>query len=116
VPLVVMLGAIGPGALTPPNSIQFPGTTFFSSAVFSATLGSSGLLLADGTTFAGNSLITTTLLPSAGSSLVAGSDFAVIYATSSVSTVVEPNSFSILMIAFGVLIAVYKNTRRSLIG
>jgi hypothetical protein len=112
-PLVVTLGDIGPGALTPPSSIQFSDTTFFSSAVLSATLSSSSLLLADGSTFIADSTITAKLVPSGGPSLLAGSDFAVIDAT---STVPEPSSFILLVPVFATMILVSTIRRKRMIG
>ena len=95
-PMMIDLGAIAPGPLTPPAELQFPDTTSFSSAVFSATLSQTSLLLSDGTTFITDSpTITATILPASGPSLSPG-DFAVISTTGSVSTVPEPSSFALI--------------------
>jgi hypothetical protein len=115
-PLVVALGDIGPGELSPPSSDQFPDTTLFSSAVFSATLGPSSLLLADGSTFVADSLVTVTLEPSEGGSLLAGTDFGVIDADRSVSTVPEPSSLLLLVAVLATMIVVSSMRRKSLIG
>lgn len=76
----IPLGDIAPGQLSPPPDLQFPEATAFSSATLSATLGSTNLTLSDGTTFTALPNIQAVILPSLGTSLVAGTDFALISA------------------------------------
>jgi len=90
---VLSLGDIGPGFFMSPL-LEFPDTQVFSAAVFTATLDTTALSLADGTTTtASMSAILTNLLPSSGGTLAAGSDFVLIEVPEEmVSTVPEPAS------------------------
>lgn len=102
---VVSLGDIAPGPFLdlltgdPPLSLQFPDTTGFVSATFSATLSSIFFLLSDGSTVMATSpSISAVLLPAAGTTLTAGTDFALIdVPTTPVSTAIpEPASLVLL--------------------
>jgi hypothetical protein len=102
-PLVIPLGALVPGALSPTDPVQFPDTSLFTGAIFTATLSQTSFLLSDGSTFlAGSSTITAELLPSSGSSLVAGTDFAVM----TVSDVPEPSTSLLLGTALAILVGI----------
>ncbi len=105
-PLVIPLGDLGPGALSPTDPVQFPDTSVFTGAVFTATLSQTSFLLADGSTFvAGSPAISATVLPSSGPSLVAGTDFAVL-TVSSLSNIPEPNNALLLGAFLAILIGV----------
>jgi hypothetical protein len=102
-PLVIPLGDLGPGVLSPTDPLQFPATSLFTGAIFTATLSQTSFLLSDGSTFvAGSSTISAAVLPSSGTSLAAGIDFAVI----TVSNVPEPNSALLLGAAAAILIGI----------
>ena len=97
---VVLLGNISPGPLldssgNPLPSLQFPDTTQFLSAAFTGTLDLTNLTLFDGGTFSASHSISFTLLPSSGSTLVAGTDAGVIQA--SPSSVPEPSTGLLLL-------------------
>jgi hypothetical protein len=103
--IVVDLGAIDPGPYPPIGSLQFPDTIAFTSAILSATLNQTSLLLADGTTFVADSpSVLATILPS-GSSLAGGSDFAVISITGSIASTQVPEAATAMstMAALGLL-------------
>ena len=105
-PLAIPLGDLGPGALSPTDPVQFPDTSLFTGAIFTATLSQTGFLLSDGSTFhVGSPTITAELLPSSGPSLVAGTDFAVI-TVSNVSNVPEPRTALLLGTVLALLIAI----------
>ena len=112
-PVTVLLGDIGPGTFDSLGSLEFPDSTLFTSALFTATLSQTSLLLSDGSTFVVDSPnITMTLLPSAGPSLVAGTDLAVISVTGNVSTAVpEPGGFLLLGCGLMTFIAVSRIRR-----
>lgn len=112
-PVIVPIGDLGPGPLSPPGSLRFPDTTLFSSALFSATLSGTHLLLSDGSTFTADSAsVTAAILPSAGSSLIPGTDFAVISVNGTVNPVPEPASLGLTGAAFLGLI-IYARRRRT---
>lgn len=76
---MIPLGDLAPGALDPTDRVQFPDTSLFTGAIFTATLSQTSFLLSDGSTFlVGVSEITAEILPSSGPSLVAGTDFGVV--------------------------------------
>ncbi len=109
--ITVLLGNVGPGPLLDPMgnplfALQFPDTTTFSSAVFSATLSQTTFLLTNGTTVAvvGSPMITATILPSSGSTLVPGIDFAVLTVNVGPSTAV-PEPASLLLVGSGLTFA-----------
>lgn len=105
-PLVIPLGDLGPGALSPTDPVQFPATSLFTEAIFSATLSQMSFLLSDGSTFAaGSPTIAADLIPSSGPSLVAGTDFSII-TVSNVSAVPEPGSGLLLGAVLAILIAI----------
>lgn len=90
-PLVVPMGDVPPGPISPTSDLEFPETTLFSSAVFSASLSQASFLLQDGLSFVADSAtISAALLPSAGSWLTAGSDLALITVEGRISDVPEP--------------------------
>jgi hypothetical protein len=102
VPETVALGDIGPGPFTSPGFLQFPDSLLFSSAVFSATLSTTHILLADGSAFdAASSSFSTELLPAVGPSLVANNDLAVMTA----ANVPEPPMSALLLFALAALVA-----------
>lgn len=110
-PLTVLLGNIAPGTFDSLGSLEFPDTTVFTSALFTATLSQANLLLSDGSTFVADSPdITLTLLPSSGPSLVAGADLAVLSVTGYI--VPEPASFLLLGTGLLTLITVSRIRRR----
>jgi PEP-CTERM motif len=99
---IIPLGDIGPGPLTPPNSLQFPDTDQISSATFSATLDQTHLLLSDGSvTDVMMANFQALLLPSIGPSLVAGTDFTV----ATVETVPEPGTLAFMLGGLAALFA-----------
>jgi hypothetical protein len=104
-PTMISLGDIGPGFLSPTDPVQFPDTTEFESAEFDATLLSPSFTLSDGTTFTVDSTnVDTLLMPSAGNSLTAGIDFAVIEVSGTVaSTAPEPGGASLIGAASALL-------------
>ena len=78
-PQTIVLGDIAPGTFGSTGPLQFPDTSLFSSANFSATLSTTHILLAGGSTFvAASPSFSTAFLPSSGASLVPDSDLAVI--------------------------------------
>jgi len=78
-PQTIVLGDIAPGTFVSTGPLQFPDTSLFSSGVFSATLSTTHILLAGGSTFvAASPSFSTVLLPSSGPSLIADRDSAVI--------------------------------------
>lgn len=102
-PLVVALGDIGPGALDATDPIQFPDITLFASAIFTGTLNQTSFLLANGSTFvAASPSIRVELLPSSGSSLSTGTDFAVI----AVTDIPEPSTSLLLTSALAGLLVI----------
>jgi hypothetical protein len=115
---IISLGTIDPGQFTSPASIQFSDSTLFTSAVFAATLSQPNFVLADGTAFlADTSSVVATMVPS-GSSLAAGSDFAIISVTGSSVTgpdngIPEPASGVLMLSAIGLLFAISKNLRQA---
>ena len=92
---VINLGNIGPGELLDSSGnpiIQFPSVENFTSALFTATLSSTNFALSDGTTFTASGSISVDLLPSSGSSLQPGVDFAVINAEPAPVAMPESNT------------------------
>jgi hypothetical protein len=98
----VDLGDLGPGFYNP-AALQFPDTDTFSSALFTATLDTTDFdldpFVGGGTFTASSDQISVLLLPSNGTTLVAGTDYVLI----GVSAVPEPNSVFLLG---GVLLAI----------
>ena len=91
-----LLGDIGPGFFSS-NALEFADTEDFSSATFSATLDATSLQLDGGGSFtASSALISASLLPSSGDSLVAGTDIVYINVSNEVSAVPEPESYLLL--------------------
>ena len=105
-PQTINLGTIAGGPVGAISPLEFPDTMVFSSAIFSATLSSPSILLADGTTFTpASTSITAILGPSSGPSLVAGIDFAVV----AIGNVPEPGTFSGGLAAIAALILARKS-------
>src|ERR1019366_312893 len=50
-PLAIPLGDLGPGALSPTDPVQFPDTSLFTGAIFTATLSRTSFLLSGGGAF-----------------------------------------------------------------
>jgi hypothetical protein len=89
----VFLGDINPGSFLFP-SLQFPSTRNFRKLTFTATLSQTEFVLVDGTAFkAASPDIALTILPFAGSTLVAGTDFGVI----TIAPVPEPGTLPLLL-------------------
>ena len=103
---VVSLGDLGPGPWldlfgNPPAELQFADSLNFLSATFTATLSQTSFLLADGSLLtAASPTVSTILLPSTGSFLVAGADFAVMEVAEPAS-VPEPATW--LLMAVGLV-------------
>jgi len=95
----VSLGSLGPGIFNP-FALQFPDTSTFSSARFTATLDTTGFALdplaGSGTFTASSNLISVLLQPSSGHALLAGTDFALISVSSQPTAVPEPNHLMLL--------------------
>ena len=92
----INLGNIGPGELLDSNGnpvVQFPSTDNFTSAV--ATLSPTSFMLSDGSAFRASASISADLLPSSGSLLVAGTDFAIVNAEP-VAVIPEPANWVLL--------------------
>lgn len=86
----INLGDIGPGVFTPPDADAFTDTINFTDATLVATLDVTNFQLADGSTFTADPDISVTILPSSGNDLVAGTDFALITASSETTATPEP--------------------------
>ena len=117
-PINVPLGNLGPGPLLDLNgnplfSLQFADTTTFSSATFAGTLSQTTFLLSNGVTatLIGSPMISATILPSSGSTLNAGVDFAVLTVTASVPRTTIPEPGTVLLLGTG-LTAAYGLKRR----
>ncbi|MBZ5634920.1 MAG: hypothetical protein LAO55_17500 [Acidobacteriia bacterium] len=98
----VNIGTVVPGS-TSPAALEFPETTLFSSATFSANLSQTIFALSDGRTFqATDRALSVELLPFSGLNLSPSLDFAVITveATEVRSAVPEPSYGYILCVAF----------------
>ena len=94
------LGDIGPNAGT--QVLFFPDFVSFDSAEFTATLDKTVFGLGDGSVFtADSSSLDVTLLPSIGTNLTAGTDFALITVSGTISApaVPEPATWSLLLVA-----------------
>jgi hypothetical protein len=105
--IIIPLGDLGPGSLSPADPVQFPGTASFGRAVFSATLSQTSFLLSNGIAFvAGNAAFSIDVLPSSGTSLVPGADFSVI----AVSDVPEPGS--VVLVGTGLATLIRTNRRK----
>jgi len=98
--------ALGPDDLAPGElliggvpPVQFPSTTQFVSATLTATLSQTTFTLSDGSTFTASPSISVDLTPSSGGVLVAGVDFAPIYAESVAAATPEPCTGVLLVLA-----------------
>jgi hypothetical protein len=108
----VSLGDLFPGSYTP-AALQFSETLTFTSAIFTATLSGSPLLLSDGTTFSPASLnLSVTLTPASGPTLQPGVDFAVLTTSDIATSAPEPSTW-ILLISSSLI---YRPCRRWLAG
>jgi hypothetical protein len=100
-PQVFALGDIGPGFLLDAFGnpvVQVPDGELFTSAELTATLSATQFALAGGGSFTANSpAINTLLLPSSGSVLTPGVDFAFIEASSGPASTPEPASIVFLL-------------------
>jgi hypothetical protein len=98
----ISLGTIASGFLqdssgNPPASLLFGAGSTFSSALLTGTLDTTSITLSDGTALVLDPQFSVFLGPSSGGSLVAGVDFATIYAeTAPPVTTPEPGSASML--------------------
>jgi hypothetical protein len=109
--IVVPLGSIDSGPLldnlgNPLFSLQFPDDVAFVSATFAAILNETTLVLSDGSTVEVSDVITGTILPSTGASLVAGQDSAVVNASTVVVPTPEPATVGLMglgLLAAGLL-------------
>ena len=117
---VVPLGDIASGLLSdgfgnPLAALQFTDMTNFEKGVFSATLNQTTFLLSDGSSFTTDSAnISTSLLPSSGQYLSAGTDSAVITTSGSsfpVSPVPEPGTLTLIETGFLGFIGLAINSR-----
>jgi len=105
---VSSFGDQGPGS----SQILFLDSNLFTSALFQATLSQTLFTLSDGTSFqADSNVLTATLLPSNGTTLVAGTDSVLltVSGTPVVAAVPEPSS---LLIVAGALPLLLTATRR----
>ena len=110
-PVVFSLGDLGPGSLSP-AILQFPDTSLFISATFSATLSQTSIVLANATIFnAGSPTITVQILPSSGPTLQAGTDFGLISISEAAASVPEPGT-SLLTIASVFALAMARSRRK----
>jgi hypothetical protein len=108
------LGNIAPGELLDANGnpvVQVPGSWQFTSATLTATLSQTTFMLSDGSTFTAAPSIALDLTPSSGGLLVAGLDFAAIYAEPATGTVPEPGTLVLLPLG---LLALALTGRRSI--
>ncbi len=96
----VPLGDIGPGPFSIP-ALEFPDTTEFLSAILSAVLSQTSLLLDNGSTVDVLPALTATLVPTVGSVLVAGLDLVILEATPATVPIPEPRTW--VLLASGVL-------------
>jgi hypothetical protein len=100
-PQVFRLGDLTPGLYTP-TGLQFLDTSQFASATLQATISQTTFSLSDGTTFlADSSTISSTILPSSGSVLQPGQDFAILSVSGSLNSIPEPR-YSVLVL--GILV------------
>jgi len=102
----ISIGNIGPGPLldqsgNPLSFLQFAGNSSFTSALLRGTLSATSVTLADGSILTLDPTVSVLLGPSTGTSLVPGTDFVVIDASTAVATVPEPSS--IILFACGFL-------------
>jgi hypothetical protein len=110
--LVFGLGDIGPGANT---NAEFSDTLSFTEATFSATLHPSSFRLTNGDsgTFIADPSLSFTLLPSSGSTLVAGIDLGTMSASpASSATVPEPSTLTLWLTALGAVLGLKARRRR----
>jgi hypothetical protein len=110
---VFKLGDIAPGSSSP-AALEFPGTTDFSSASFSALLNQNTFMLSDGSAItASSSTVTADLLPASGPGLVAGRDIALI-PTSNVPSVPEPQPTCVVVALLALIwVLKHKTLRRA---
>jgi len=94
------VGTASPGFTT--LGPQFLDTLGITSASLTGNFASTSITLADGSVVQINGTFSSTILPSSGSTLAAGADSAVIFATRSITNVPEPPS--LLMLGAGFLL------------
>jgi hypothetical protein len=93
------LGDIGPGELLDSDGnpvVQFSSSSQFTSATLTATLSQTTFALSDGSTFNASPSISVELTASVGGLLVAGVDFAPIYAEAGRAATPEPGTLILL--------------------
>ncbi len=107
-----LLGDLGPG-FAQPDLLRFLASAQISSATFSAQIGPLAFTLADGSIFAANSsLVTATLMPSAGLYLSAGLDVALLTIDATPQTTVpEPQTWLLLASGLATLAQCRRRTR-----
>jgi hypothetical protein len=120
IPINVPVGNLGPGPLLDPSgnplfSLQFADTTTFSSATFTATLSQTTFLLSNGVvaTLVGTPMISATILPSSGTTLNAGVDFAVLTVTASVPNTAIPEPGTLVLLGTGLAAGCRLKRRRA---
>jgi hypothetical protein len=109
---VIPLGNLGPGVLDPIVALQFADTSLFSAAIFQATLSGIDLHLSDGSTFLASPTVNARLLPSSGSFLTAGTDFALIEAMPEQAAPV-PEPATLVLLGSSIAILVVMRVRRT---
>ncbi len=99
------LGNIGPGELLDSDGnpvVQFSSSSQFTSATLTATLSQTTFALSDGSTFNASPSISVELTASVGGLLVAGVDFAPIYAEAR-SRAATPEPGTLILLPLGLL-------------
>ena len=96
----IAISDVGPGSVQP-SALTFLDTNQFTSATFQATLSGSQFLLADGTTLIlSSNVVSGVILPSQGSDLNAGVDFALLTVNGTIVSIPEPFSWGLALAAF----------------
>ncbi len=112
----IPLDDIPPGPFTPPDTLKFPDTAEFLSAMLSFTLNQTSFLLADNTTFVADSAqAAALLLPSPGNASLMPGDLQLLEVTGHFvdnTAVPEPASFPIALIAFAAVLCRMRSKRR----
>ena len=111
-PQVIVLGDITPGAFPALGALQFPDTALITSAILTATLSSTSLVLADSSVFLADGSVSLNLLPSIGPALVAGTDLGIITADSPSSATPEPGGLVVVAGLLGMLAAQFARAKK----
>lgn len=107
------LGDIGPGVYSPSADDEFTDTINFTDATLTATLDVTSLQLDDGSTFTADPDILVTILPSSPPDLIAGTDFAIITASSAEApSTPEPGTAALLSVSGGGLLFMLARKKR----